>query len=108
MVDSKQVASKSSIFYHLCLGLLNSLKRIKTNIAYFRTSQPPPASQMRRGAYEAGALLPSPMNDPEGWFAMPTVTIPGVVKTDDGNLLYTSVDCKVIFLIAIRVAPIDA
>ena len=49
---------------------------------------------MRREAYEAAVLVPCPMDDPEGWFALPTVSSYGVVKTID-NLLYTKVDFTV-------------
>ena len=49
---------------------------------------------MRREAYEAGALIPCPMDDPEGWFALPPGTTYGVVKAND-NLLHTKVDCTV-------------
>ncbi len=39
---------------------------------------PLPASLKRRQAYEAGALIPGPMNDPDGWSALPTATIHGI------------------------------
>src|SRR5260221_292335 len=92
-VDSNLVASKSNCC-HLQRQSLNSLKRIKTNIAYVPASEPQPASQMRREAYETGALVPCPMDDPEGWFALPTVTTYRVVKSID-NLLHTKVDFTV-------------
>jgi hypothetical protein len=76
-------------------------ERIKTNINYFPASEPLPASQKRREAYEAGALIPCPMDDPEGWFALPTATIYGVVKTDE-NLLHARVDFTVIILSIFR------
>jgi len=96
MVDSKLVASKSVIVVIL-YSIPKFAERIRTNIAYVPASEPQPASQMRREAYGAGALIPWPMDDPEGWFALPMVTTYGVVKTID-NLLHTKVDCTVSIL----------
>jgi len=91
-VDSKLVASKA--FLSFSTSIPEFVERIKTNIAYFPATEPQPASQMRREAYEAGALIPCPMDDSEGWFALPTVTTYGVVKTID-TMPHTKVDCTV-------------
>jgi hypothetical protein len=64
------------------------------SIAYFPASEPLPMSEKRRQAYGAGALVPSPMDDQDGWFAFPTVKTYGMVDID-GNSLHTRVDCTV-------------
>ena len=70
------------------------MKRIKTDITYFPALEPLPASPKRREAYEAGDSIPCPMDDPEGWFALPTVKTYGGVKIGD-DLLHIRVDCTV-------------
>lgn len=40
--------------------------------------QPLPASPKRQQAYEAGALIPGPNRDPDGWSACPKLAIHGM------------------------------
>jgi hypothetical protein len=89
-----RLVAGTSVIVNLCLQFLNLIKRIQTNIAYFPASEPPPASGKRREAYEAGGLLPCPMDDPEGWFALPTATMYGVLKINE-DLFRIKVDCTV-------------
>ena len=69
--------------------------RIKTNISYLPATQPLPASQKRRAAYATGALIPAPMNDPDGWLALPTTTIEGEFTFDRQGQRYAEIECTV-------------
>ncbi|KIM35167.1 hypothetical protein M413DRAFT_449876 [Hebeloma cylindrosporum] len=51
--------------------------KIHTNIAYLPVLKPLPFSLKRREAYETNALPPGPLQDPEGWFALPKSVIKG-------------------------------
>lgn len=51
--------------------------RINTNIAYLPILKPSPFSLKRKEAYETNALPPGPLQDPEGWFALPKSAIKG-------------------------------
>ncbi|KAF9527967.1 hypothetical protein CPB83DRAFT_855098 [Crepidotus variabilis] len=64
----------SAILVH---GRFRPDTKIRTNIAYLPSIEPLPMSVRRQQAYEAGALLPSPRSDPDGWFAVPTATVHG-------------------------------
>jgi len=94
-VDSRLVAGKSVVAVSSMLSLPQAFKRIQTNIAYFPASQPFPASQKRREAYEAGGFLPCPINDPEGWLASPMLTIYGVVNSDALRPRHSKAHCMV-------------
>lgn len=73
------------------------LERIRTNIIYFSASRSHPMPSGRREAYESGGLLPSPMDDPEGWLSWPTLTICGAVDPDT-KPRNTKVGCMVCVL----------
>lgn len=57
-------------------------------------SQPLPASHKRRQAAEAAALIPGPIADPDGWFALPTASVRGAIDAY-GERQQTVVDCTV-------------
>ena len=65
--------------------------RITTNICYVPASQPHPCSPKRRQAYESGALIPGPMNDPDGWFDLPTASVHGIFQ----GSRQSKINCKV-------------
>lgn len=48
-----------------------------TSVVYMPKVVAPPASQARQTAYEEGAILPGPRNDPGGWHAVAPVTLSG-------------------------------
>lgn len=56
---------------------LNSQYRIRAPIIYLPSSEPFPMSIRRQQAYEAGALLPGPQSDINGWFALPKASVRG-------------------------------
>jgi len=93
-VDSELVAGKPITDLSFLLSVAESLERIRTDIIYTPALQPLPSPQKRREAYEAGALLPYPMYNPEGWFAYPTLTLYGVVNPD-ANPRHTKANCTV-------------
>lgn len=86
--------SVSTIVICACGTEQRRLYRIRTNITYLPASQPLAASQKRQQAYEAGAFIPGPLNDPDGWFTLPNATIRGIV-TCHGWKRQTKTDCKV-------------
>jgi len=70
------------------------MHRIKSQITYTPASQSFPASQKRRQAYEAGALIPGPIFDADGWFELPTASIRGIIDVDKERRLAV-IDCTV-------------
>ncbi|TFK22449.1 hypothetical protein FA15DRAFT_559352, partial [Coprinopsis marcescibilis] len=48
-------------------------------IVYTPSFEPPPTPIARQSAYREGAMVPSPMVDPEGWSTLPSIMISGTL-----------------------------
>ena len=56
------------------------LFRIKAPVVFIPHITPDPPSEMRQNAYLEGSFLPLPPRDPEGWVALPKVSVNGVLQ----------------------------
>ena len=54
--------------------------RIKAPVIFIPHITPEPPSERRQNAYLGGSCLPLPPRDPEGWVALPKVSINGVLQ----------------------------
>lgn len=54
--------------------------RIKAPVIFIPHITPEPPSEKRQQAYLGGSFLPLPPRDPEGWVALPKVSISGVLQ----------------------------
>ncbi|KAH6902825.1 hypothetical protein BKA70DRAFT_1434444 [Coprinopsis sp. MPI-PUGE-AT-0042] len=72
--------TSASIQYELVLvlthGLFRSNSTLSTMVTFTPSLTPPPASFLRQQAYRHGGRLLAPMDDPQGWRAFPTQSIP--------------------------------
>ncbi|KAJ3508135.1 hypothetical protein NLJ89_g5916 [Agrocybe chaxingu] len=86
----------ASVDYELAVHIVHSRFRpdskIKTNISYVPTLMPPPASSKRQQAYQAAAVLPGPVADPDGWLTLPKVAVKGFFGEIDAR--HVEIDCK--------------
>ncbi|KAF8165885.1 hypothetical protein B0H34DRAFT_254666 [Crassisporium funariophilum] len=86
----------ASIRYELTVRIVHGRFRqdskIRTNINYIPSTVPPPALSRRQQAYKNGALLPSPLEDPDGWFALALSTVKGEFGGIGGRQV--KIDCQ--------------
>lgn len=75
---------KANIEYELVLtishGILRTNSKIKAPIIFIPRIAPDPPSEKRQSAYLEGSYLPLPPRDPEGWVALPKVSVTGVFQ----------------------------
>jgi len=89
--NSKYVAN-----FPLCYLTYFHRSRIKAPVIFIPHIIPDPPSEQRQQAYLEGSLLPLPPRDPEGWVALPKVSVNGVLqKQRDVALEITVGSCHI-------------
>jgi len=68
-----------SNFHLRCLTYFHPF-RIKAPVVFIPHITPEPSSEKRQNAYLGGSFLPLPPRDPEGWVALPKVSVGGVLQ----------------------------